>query len=370
MASLNERLIDAATGHAVDLAQYGTGVVQRMIALLNRVDADLADRLSTALAQMDPESFTVERLEALLGSVRALNLAAYQTLERELSAELRLFAETEWAYQQGLLPSMGVTVQAQFAQATAQQVYAAAMSRPFQGRLLSEWAAGIEEQRMTRIRDAVRIGFVENESVSQIVSRIRGTRARQYEDGIIEIDRRNAQAVVRTAVQHVAAVTQENAAKANADLLKAIMWHATLDSRTSPICRIRDRLLYTPEDHKPMGHKVPWLSGPGRSHWCCRSAQVMVVKSIEELTGIKGLDSMPASTRASMDGQVPEDLTYGQWLQKQSAARQDEVVGPTRGALMREGKLPFDALYTDRGVPLTLDQLRSRNAAAFARAGV
>ena len=37
---------------------------------------------------------------------------------------------------------------------------------------------------------------------------------------------------------------------------------------------------------------------------------------------------------------------------------------------MREGKLPFDSLYTDRGVYLTLDQLRERNAAAFKRAGV
>ena len=49
-----------------------------------------------------------------------------------------------------------------------------------------------------------------------------------------------------------------------------------------------------------------------------------------------------------MDGALPADLTYGQWLQKQSAARQDEVVGPTRGALMREGKLPFDELYSRR----------------------
>jgi hypothetical protein len=52
------------------------------------------------------------------------------------------------------------------------------------------------------------------------------------------------------------------------------------------------------------------------------------------------------------------------------AARQDEIVGPTRGALMRSGKLPFDSLYTDRGEYLTLDQLRERNAAAFKRAGV
>ena len=94
-----------------------------------------------------------------------------------LTNELREFVAAEWGYQQQLLPSVGVPLSFGTGVATAEQVYAAAMSRPFQGRLLSEWASGIEAQRMTRIRDAVRIGYVENESVQQIVRRVRGTRA-------------------------------------------------------------------------------------------------------------------------------------------------------------------------------------------------
>ena len=70
------------------------------------------------------------------------------------------------------------------------------------------------------------------------------------------------------------------------------------------------------------------------------------------------------------DVAVPADQTYGDWIKKQPAARQDQIVGATRGALMREGKLPFDALYTPRGEYLTLEQLRERNGAAFDRAGV
>lgn len=38
-------------------------------------------------------------------------------------------------------------------------VYAATMSQPFQGRLLSEWAEGLETDRMTRIVNAVRHGY-------------------------------------------------------------------------------------------------------------------------------------------------------------------------------------------------------------------
>ena len=99
--------------------------------------------------------------------------------------------------------------------------------------------------------------------------------------------------------------------------------------------------------------------------------QDSIVRPIEDqLSGIEGMPEFPVGMRASMDGAIPADVSYSQWIQKQSAARQDEIVGPARGKLMREGKLPFDSLYTDRGVYLTLDQLRERNAAAFKRAGV
>lgn len=368
--TVNETLADAAVGHAVDLQQYGGGVVRRMIALLNRVDADLFAQLAAALDRMDAETFTTERLESLLVSVRALNRSAYQSIERELTDELRRLAEVESTYQLDLFASVlppQIAASVTVAAVSAEQVYAAAMSRPFQGALLREWASRIEEQRMTRIRDALRIGYVENQTIDQMVRRIRGTRAAKYADGLIEIDRRNAQAVVRTATQHVASFVRDRFHEANSDILASVRWSSTIDLRTTEICRLRDGKRYT-LDHKPIGHSIPWLAGPGRSHWACRSTSAAVTKSWREL-GID-MDDLSPGTRASMDGQIPADTTYGEWLAKQSAARQDEVVGPTRGALMRAGKLPYDSLYTDRGVYLTLDQLRERHAAAFRKAGV
>jgi hypothetical protein len=71
-----------------------------------------------------------------------------------------------------------------------------------------------------------------------------------------------------------------------------------------------------------------------------------------------------------MDGQVPADVSYGDWLKKQSAARQDDIVGPTRGALMRRGGLQMDRFYNDKGRFLSLDELRKRDASAFTAAGL
>lgn len=372
MATVNEQLRDADISHHVDLQRYSNDVVRRMIALLNKVDPDLFAQLAEALERLPAESFTVERLEQLLYSVRELNVQAYAQVGQQLTEELQKFVDYEVGYQTQLFRSVipaQVLLQVDVATVGVEQVYAAAMSRPFQGRLLKEWASSIEAGRMARIRDAVRIGYVENQSVSQIVQRIRGTRARGYEDGILEIDRRHAESIVRTAVSHTAQVTRNRFLEANSDLVKAEQWTSTLDSRTTEECRIRDGLRYTPVTHQPIGHKVPWLAGPGALHWCCRSTSTPITKSWKELTGVDIEEFSPA-TRASMDGQVPNETTYGTWLKKQSAERQDDILGPTRGKLLREGGLDLDRFYNEKGRYLTLDEMRQRDAAAFERAGL
>lgn len=372
MPTVNEALRDADISHQVDLQHYANHIVARMISILNRTDSDLFLQLSTVLEQMTPATFSVDRLTQLLAGVRALNAAAYQQVERELTDELKDFVTYEAGYQYSLFQSAipaQVALQVDVATVSAEQVYAAALARPFQGRLLRDWAKSIEADRMARIRDAVAIGYVENQPIGDIVKRVRGTRAKGYSDGIIQIDRRNAEAVVRTAISHTAAFTRNRFLQANNDLIKAVVWTSTLDSRTSEGCRLRDGLKYTPDEYKPIGHKVPWLAGPGQLHWNCRSTSVPVTKSWVELGGVD-IGEFNPETRASMDGQVPAETTYADWIKKQPAGRQDEILGATRSKLMRDGKLSLDRFYNERGKYLTLDELRKRDAAAFEAAGL
>ena len=124
MATANERLADESIHHAIDLSGYSNGVVRRILALLNRTDADLFAQLSARLDTMDPESFTVERLESLLISVRQLNKAVYERVGLELGDELRGLAGTEASYQHELIRSV-VPAQLQVASVSAEQAYAA-----------------------------------------------------------------------------------------------------------------------------------------------------------------------------------------------------------------------------------------------------
>lgn len=357
----NERLQDIAIDHAHDLQRFGAGVIQRMIAVLNRADSRLTAQLTEALLQLERDSFTVERLDALLVSVKRVNAEAYRAVLEALQPELRGLSEVESKAQtatlKGAIPAE-VQIRSPVAGLSWEQVYATALSRPFQGRLLKDWAANLEQSRLALIRNTVRTGFVEGQTTADIIKGIRGTRALKYADGLLNRPRQELAAVVQTALSHTAQTARQAACEANADLVKALRWVSTLDSRTSPMCRLRDGLQYTADKHKPIGHHVPWGDGPGRLHFNCRSVSVPVLKSWREL-GIP-VDEMSPATRASMDGQVPAELTYKEWFAKQSAERQADILGPARYKLMKAGKVGFDAFYSDKGRWLSLDELRRR----------
>lgn len=360
--SANAALLEAAIDHEVDLRRFSTGVVYRIMAELNRADARLMAALAEAMMRLDAQSFTVERLEALLSSVRALNAQAYDAVRLALESELRGLADVEAAAQaaqlRAAIPSV-VQLRFPIAAVSAEQVYAAALSQPFQGRLLREWAANLAESRLRQVREAVRSGYVDGQTTSDIIRKIRGTKALRYADGLLERPRRELATVVQTALSHTAQLARQASYDANAALLKGVKWTSVLDGRTSPPCMLRDGKLYTADRaHKPIGHKIPWGAGPGRLHWNCRSVSVPITRSWREL-GIDA-DDIPAGQRASMDGALPADLTYAQWFAKQSAARQDEIVGPERGRLIRSGKVTFPQLYSPNGRWLTLEQLRQR----------
>ena len=365
MGKANDTLLSEAINHAIDLAHYSNSVVRRMMALLSRTEPELIAALASALSRMEPGSFSITRIEALLSDVKAITAVAVARFEAGLRDELKSFASAEVGYQGNLVKSVVPPALApRVSMIDPEQVYSGALSRPFQGRLLREWTKGIEDNTISRIRDAVRIGFLQSKTTSEIVTRIRGTAKAKYSDGLLAIERRAAEAVVRTSVAHTAAFTRERFYDKNSDLIDEKQWVSTLDSRTTPECQVRDGLHYTMDD-KPIGHSIPWDSGPGRLHWNCRSTSIPVLKMWKAL----GLDGTPGE-RASMDGTVKSDTTYKDWLSGQSAARQDEILGPTRGALMRKGELSVDKFWNDKGVFLTLDQLRARNESSFTRAGV
>lgn len=370
MATVNERLQSASIGHAVDLQHLSNAEVRKIIALLNSVDADLRKLLIEAIERAGTNAFTTQRMNTVLASVLELNKAIYASVGEAMVEVVSELAGYEIGYQKALFTSIiprQVLVTVSLNTVNIAQVRQIALSRPFQGRLLREWMSDLEKDRAARIRNGIRLGMTEGQTTDQIVRRVMGVKAEGYADGLLNRSRKDIESVVRTAISHTAQGARDAHYQANEDLIAEVSWLSTLDGRTSAECRLRDRLVYTNDTHQPVGHRVPWLSGPGRIHFCCRSTSTPIIKGWEELRLSKGL---PESTRASMDGQVPRSTSYGDWLSGQGAGRQDQILGPTRGKLLRDGGFKPGDFYNDRGKFLTLDELRDRDAAAFAKAGL
>lgn len=353
MATANENLLDQTVAHAVGLQRLSNATVRKIIALINRTEAELIEKMKR---YDNGVTFTARRLEKLLEALRNINIEAYAAVRAELTEDIKNLAAYEGVFQATLLATT-IPVQLDIVTPTASQLYAAVNSRPFQGKLLKEWVSDLESAAQSRLRGAIRMGFTEGETIDQMVRRVRGTRALQFRDGITEISRRGAEALVRTAVNHTANTARNNVFESNSDVIKGVQWVATLDGRTTVLCASRDGQVY------------PLDSGPRPpAHINCRSTTVAVLKSWKEM-GIS-LAEAPESTRASMDGQVAASTTYDKWLRGRSVEFQEDILGVTKAKLFRNGGLTLDKFVDRNGAEYTLDELRRREAAAFKAAGL
>jgi SPP1 gp7 family putative phage head morphogenesis protein len=348
--SLNDDLRDEAIAHQIYLLRYQAQLVRRISEFFTAIDEQIRRELSGL-----EDGLRADQVDAELLGVRALIREAWAQVNTELASELAALAEYEAQHQNAALVELSPVELMTFLP-PPERIVAAVESNPFEGKLLSEWTTKLEDESYIRIRDAVRMGVVEGESYAQITKRVVGTKALRYSDGVLALNLRQTQALVSTAVAHTTNQARQVFFEANDDIIKGVQWVSTLDARTTPVCQSRDGKVY------------PLDSGPRPpAHFRCRSVTVALTKSWREL-GID-IDEAPPGTRASMDGQVPDAETYQTWLQKKSAAFQDDVLGPTRGKLFREG-MPLDRFVDESGKEYTLAQLRSKDASLFKKAGI
>jgi hypothetical protein len=206
----------------------------------------------------------------------------------------------------------------------------------------------------------MRISMVNGESLTQATVRlVGGTVDGVTLPGIMKTTKAKANALAATAQN---AISNEAALKTyqeNTDVIKAVTQVSTLDNKTSDICIAYSGQTWNVETLQPIPpSKLRFNSGPPR-HFNCRSRLRPVTKSFKEL-GIKNTKEIPVGTRASMDGQVPADITFDDFLIKKSDTFQNKLLGKKRAQLWRDKKIALTQLVDFRGFPLTLEQLEDR----------
>jgi SPP1 gp7 family putative phage head morphogenesis protein len=249
------------------------------------------------------------------------------------------------------------------------------------GKAVEKTFRGIAEDQAERFSQVVRNGLLTGETTPAIAKRLIGTLERSEDRlrfgepvttraaGIKDIVAKGGQStsmadnqiitLVRTSVNQVANAASQQVYEANQDITKKYRYIATLDTRTSSICRALD------------GQEFEYGKGPKPpQHFNCRSTTVAIIDS----------DILPPSTsatRASAGGQVPANMTYGEWLAKKRSdesdadffKRQADALGIKKVPYFRmlaektNGKEAIAKLVRDDGSEVSLSDLRKRYGA-------
>ena len=393
--------------NAIDLNRFSNSVAKRIAVTYNDLILDIVDQLR-GLDEFDSSAKAV-RLQAILAQLKQSldgwagtstllvvedlqGLAQLQSefvtneLRRALPLELReqirsvqispQFAQSVATVDPTAINVVSLSDDLQAAVAGSPQTFrlTAAQGTTItlpNGKVLQKSFRGLAESQADLFAKTVRNGLLTGESTDQIARQLKG-RLRFGQPGslrqiaqaggqVTALANNQVNAMVRTSINQVANEASQQVYKANQDVTNRYRYVATLDSRTSAICRALD------------GQEFDYGKGPTPpQHFNCRSTTVPVI----DYKGL-GIEPPPPSqlrrpnsafkgARAVRGEGVPDNETYGQWLDKQSKATKQDVLGKSKVPYFNRlvNKYgPTDAIrkfVSADGSELTLEQLKRR----------
>lgn len=152
---------------------------------------------------------------------------------------------------------------------------------------------------------------------------------------------------MHTSIAQAANESRMAAFRANSDVVSGVRWLATLDAHTCPRCGALDGQTWQ-LDGTPINATVPMQTPP--LHINCRCV----------LSPQTRFSNMGGGQRASQDGPVDRKTTYTDFLRGKDKFFQDEVLGPGRAQMWREGLITLSQLFDGSGRELTLTELRAK----------
>jgi SPP1 gp7 family putative phage head morphogenesis protein len=391
---------EALFRNAIDLNRYSNSVARRLINAYNDIIIDAVNQLRSIDELAAPVK--AARLRAILAQLKD-SLATWAGDSTEITAtELQGIAELQSEFvteQLRLALPAGqrsivntVEISPQFAQsvvttdptqinvvALSDDLFAAVQGAPQtfsltaargatitlpNGEVVTKAFRGIAVDQAERFSQVVRQGLLTGEPTPAIAKRLIGNlefgeTAKTVKQLVAAggqataVANNQVSALVRTSINQVANAASQQVYEANQDITKKYRYLATLDTRTSSICRALD------------GREFEYGKGPiPPQHFQCRSTTVPV------LDLPPNAPPLPVGKRAAAGGMVPGNTTYGEWLIKQDLATQAKALGAEKAKYFRKlsekhgAKDAIAKLVRDDGSELTLEQLQARYGAA------
>jgi len=333
---------DVYSRHQHFLERYKTSQVNMMRPFIRRIERRLREELSKTQTIRSRS-----RLKTKLRSVEQIVFILLNDFNKQFADQMDLFTVSEAEFANKTIARFDNSFDE--AIPALSRLRTAATSRPFNNRFLRDELNDLAKGQAKLIRDSVSMSWFEGATTPEMIREIVGTKAANYQDGLLNVTRNKAERMIRTATTHIAATAKEQLYKENSDIIKHYEWISTLDARTSSICQgLSGEIFEVGKGKLPPAHPN------------CRSTTAPIfIDDVQKVgKGFKKLND---------NDQFP---TYNEWLGKQSKAFQIEALGPTKAELFRKGGLSVDKFTDRKDAPLTLDQLKAKNPTAWKKAKI
>ena len=212
-----------------------------------------------------------------------------------------------------------------------------------------------------KFKDAIRAGYANNEDIGTISARIRGTSARRYKDGIMNVSKNQADTLARTSIMAVSNQVRVENYEANNDVIKGVKYLSTLDSRTTEICVAHsgdEWELQSDGSYKNVKGGHAYVQPP--LHYNCRSTLLPLIRTKDELP--KAVTKKIPKERLKTAGKSLPSAKYKDadaWLKTQPEDYQKSVLGSLHSA-WQAGRISASRLVSQKGRLRTPDEVRKQ----------
>ena len=212
-----------------------------------------------------------------------------------------------------------------------------------EGATIKNWFGSLEQSLQFDVAREVRQSIIQGKTNKEVTDALKA---------ILNTSSRNANTLALTGIATVTNQVRQQTIKENEDIFKGQKTVVTFDNRVSDICISYAKSSWDMEGKILTGNKA-FREPP--YHMRCRTILLPIIKSFREL-GIN-LDEMKGITKASMDGQIPKDMTFDEWLKTKPKSFVESTLGKGRAELFLDGKINLSQLTDLRGNPLTIKEL-------------
>ncbi|MEO4066534.1 minor capsid protein [Acinetobacter pittii] len=354
-----QALLDALVSHQAYLYRLSSSEITNLVSQFDSISGEMLSQLRDLLDELsDAErsalmagQYTTTALKEIRTVIQSWQSTVASALLESFSVSATALAVYEATYQAKTLAEKKI-------EPNGRTLLNKAKKAPLSGGvLLDSIFARIADETRQRVEQVIRDGLSKGQTNQQIIQRIKGKKALNYQDGLLDQSRSQIATMVRTARSHVSNVALNETY--NAIGVEYVKFIATLDSRTSKICMGYSDKVYKKDEP----HPVPPL------HPNCRSILIPVSDDSGKTIGMR-----PFNNKVNGEGEigvVDSNTTFKGWFDKQDAAFQKSWLGPTRYKLFKEGKYSLDKFVDPlTGQPFTLAELKKLDEEMFKRLGL